>query len=114
MIIEKHSDYLSACSNIYFDERFAFCKGTFVILTASKYGTGSKYADDSNTILIDICDHDDYSCGWKYKTEPDKFLDVLHELLNWMRDHENGTSLYIKMLRDEEFIPSLGCQRVQW
>lgn len=69
---------------------------------------------DANTIGIAIHDNDDFDVGLIYKTDPENFENVLHELINWMRDHEQGRSIYIKIWDTLDFFPDCGCERSRW
>ena len=57
---------------------------------------------------------DDFDIGLVYKTNADKFENVLHELINWMRDHEQGVGLHDNIWNVYEFFPDCGCKRTTW
>lgn len=110
--IEKHSKHLSVYSYIDFgDKNFIFCGMPYVYLTAYKETDGFW---DNNSIGIAIHDKDDFDIGLVYKTDSKHFLDVLHELINWMIDHEQGISLYEKIWKPYDFFPDCGCERERW
>ena len=44
----------------------------------------------------------------------DEFENVLHELINWMRDHEQGVGLHENIWNVYEFFPDCGCERTRW
>ena len=44
----------------------------------------------------------------------DEFENVLHELINWMHDHEQGISIYDDILNIFNFFPDCGCERTRW
>ena len=109
MTIEKVGVLLNVTSNIYFDEKECFCGRPYVFLTATKV------KDYDGYIGIVIHDKDDYDIGLLYTTTDENFTNVLHELINWMRDHEQGISSYEKMACNTyEFFPDLGCERKRW
>ena len=112
IIIEKNSDHLKIISNIYFDNEAVFCGRPYVVLFAHKEKT--KYGWESNTIGIAIHDNDDFDIGLIYKTDAEHFEIVLHELINWMRDHEQGRSCYDDICKPLEFFPDCGCERSRW
>ena len=112
MIIEKKHDHLCVWSNIYFDEKNVFCGRPYIFLTAYKEGTN--YGWDANTIGIVVHDNDDFNIGLIYKSDSEHFEIVLHELINWMRDHEQGTSNYADIWKTFEFFPDCGCERSEW
>lgn len=109
MTIEKVGEFLYVTSSIYFDDKECFCGRPYVCLVTNR---GEWF---NNNIGIKIRDNDDYDVGLMYKTNSENFTDVLHELINWMRDHEQGISSYKKMACDTyEFFPDLGCERKRW
>ena len=109
MTIEKIGIFLYVTSNIYFDEEECFCGRPYAYLAAIKdkcfgYNIGIK-----------IRDKDDYDIGLRYEVNDENFTNVLHELINWMRDHEQGISSYENMACNTyEFFPDLGCERKRW
>lgn len=111
MTIEKKSDHLWVTSNVYFDNEYCFCGRPYISLVAHKDNNGFW---DANTIGVAIHDDDDFDIGLVYKTSPDSFENVLHELINWMRDHEQGTSIYDDILDIFDFFPDCGCERNKW
>lgn len=108
MRFRKSYDGLRIDSYIYFeDARYCFCGFPWVNLVTWK---------SKNQIGINICDKDDFTMGLVYypKTE-DEFFNVLHELINWMRDHEQGVSDFDKLIHDMfNFFPDCGCDRKWW
>ena len=112
MIIEKNIDHLNVWSNIYFDESYCFCGRPYVYLTA--YKDKPKYGWGNNMIGIAVHDNDDFDIGLIYKTNADEFENVLHELINWMHDHEQGVSLHENIWDIYEFFPDCGCERTRW
>lgn len=97
-------------SNIYFDER-VFCIRTYVFLVAFKE---SDLGWPPNSIGIAIHDYGDFDMGLIYKPDEEHFVNVLHKLINWMRDHEQGISLYEALLNINEFFPDCNCKRIRW
>ena len=85
------NDILWVTSNIYFDNECCFCGRPYVSLVAHK---DRNEFWDANTRRICLIDDDDFDIGLIYKTNADEFENVLHELINWMRDHEQGIGLY--------------------
>lgn len=104
MQIEGGKEYLVVNSGIYFGQRENFCGRPYIHLMASEKGN----------IFISIQDQDDFSIGMLYKPEEHMFQDVLHELINWMRDHEQGVTVYNQILRPYKFFPDCECERKIW
>ena len=73
-----------------------------------------KYGWKPYEIGIAIHDKDDFDIGLIYRADEEHFFMVLHELINWMRDHEQGISLYEELLNPFEFFPDCGCERRYW
>lgn len=111
MVINKGYDHLWVRSNIYFDDEECFCGRPYVSLVARKE---KALCLDANTIGIAIHDNDDFDVGLIYKTDSDNFENVLHELINWMRDHEQGRSIYMDIWDTLDFFPDCGCERSRW
>lgn len=116
MIIEKYNDTtLHVESNIYFDDSEYFCGRPYITLFAHKEQTNWW---KGCTIAIGIRDNDDFDVGLVYETDKEHFEDVLHELINWMRDHEQGMSFYEDIwdgvYYGMNFFPDCGCNRHRW
>lgn len=88
-------------SNIYFDIKFT-CGQTYVTLIADK---------EYNYISIVVMDQDNLIIGYEYYPGEDNFFKVLHELINWMNDHENGVSKLDDLFKENFFSNYLGCER---
>lgn len=112
MYIEKRADCLEVISYIDFDDKIYFYGMPYVHLLAYKENT--KYGWNAYEIGIAVLDRDDYDVGLIYKTDNENFFTVLHELINWMRDHEQGISLHEQLLNPYEFFPDCGCERISW
>lgn len=114
MRIEKSQKLLKARSYIDFgDENCVFCKMPFVYLVANYKDSSSGWKPFS--IKIIIRDHDDFEYGMLYKTDEEHFFQVLHELINWMVDHEQGISDIGKLFHSPyDFFPDCGCEVELW
>lgn len=112
MTIEKRFNHLVVTSNIYFDEKACFCGRPYLCLVA--YKEKSDYGWESNQIGIAIHDNDDFDIGLVYTTDTEHFDIVLHELVNWMRDHEQGESIYHDIWDPFNFFLDCGCKREIW
>ena len=109
MKIRKFKDHLSVSAKLNFGyENCLFCGIPCVHLSASKEHT--KFYD-KNTICISVHDYDDLDYGLVYKTDNEHFFDVLHELINWMRDHEQGINSHDDLINVFDFFPELDCER---
>lgn len=115
MIIEKHNKTLCVKSNIYFDNNEHFCERPYVILLAHKEPINHW---NEYSIAIGIRDNDDFDVGLLYEMVEENFENVLHELINWMRDHEQGVSCYEDIwsgiYNGMNFFPDCGCKRTRW
>lgn len=109
MEIRKFKDRLLVSSRLDFgDENCLFCVMPYAFLSASKERTEFY---DANTICISVRDYDDYDYGLIYITDNEHFFNVLHELINWMRDHEQGINNHYDLIDIFNFFPDLGCER---
>lgn len=120
MYIKKSGRILFVCSSIYFDDNECFCKAPYVSLLAEKKKDqtpeSQKYIKNNYKICIYVADYDDFDIGLVYypNTE-EQFFEVLHELVNWMKDHEQGVSYYDELVSNTfEFFPDLDCKRIIW
>lgn len=111
MYFEKHLDHLTVRSNIYFDNNI-FCGRPYIYLIAFK--DKPHFGWDGNIIGIAVHDSDDFDIGLIYKTDTKHFKEVLHELINWMHDHEKGISSLEKLINPKDFFPDCGCERSRW
>ena len=105
------NDNLWVTSNIYFDNECYFCGRPYVSLIAFK---GKNKVCDANIIGIGLSDDYDFAVGLVYKPNADEFENVLHELINWMHDHEQGISIYENIWNEYDFFPDCGCERIIW
>ena len=111
MVINKRYSYLWVWSNIYFDDEQCFCGRPYISLVAHKE---KSLCWDAKTLSRAIHDNDDFDVGLIYKTDSENFENVLHELINWMRDHEQGRSIYMDIWNTFDFFPDCGCERSRW
>jgi hypothetical protein len=108
MKIEKASDkLLHVQSDIFFDKPKGFIGNPHIDLFAVKYPPYNLYPS------VSMCIRDDkrvkYECG--YIMDTSKFDEVIHELINWMIDHENGITEYEKFENHEIFPDYVECSR---
>lgn len=112
MELVRHPYFLEISSEIYFDDEKLFCGRPWVHLFATR--DNSSYGWSCYSLRIGITDHDDYHTGLIYQTDEENFDSVLHELVNWMRDHEQGISSYDELVDTMRFFPDCGCERIIW
>lgn len=111
MIIEKKPLHLIVRSNIYFDSSDYFCDRPYIYLSAHKESDGFW---KSYTIGIGIRDQDDFDIGLVYETNEQSFFTILHELINWMNDHEHGITQYEDIIEPYTFFPDCECAHKLW
>lgn len=112
MIIEKIGSRLSVTSSIHVDDNSYFCGRPYIYLQAFHKSPFSWIEDYS--IIIGIHDNDDFDISLKYNPTSENFADVLHELINWMIDHEKGVASYSNIWNDLEFFPYCECKVRRW
>lgn len=110
MQFSVRNDCLYATSGIHFGPepftRTPFSGRPHVALLARRNKIGP-YA--GNTMLLQVVDEDDYMYGLVYTTDDEHFIKVFHELVNWMKDHEDGISSYEDFEKDiYTFMPYVG------
>ena len=94
MTIIKRGKYgISVWSSIFLDNYAGICGRPYILLNAHKDALTEWWGPYE--IFINICDDDDLDYGFVYKAHnEEEFFDVLHELINWMRDHEQGITYW--------------------
>lgn len=113
MIIQKNIGCLWVTSGIHFDDNTGFCGLPYVSLVANK--NERFYTRKPYTITISVHDDDDFDIGLMYHSSPEQFHNVLHELINWMHDHEKGISSFRRLWEmPMVFFPDCGCERTYW
>ena len=99
--VSKTCERLFIQSSIFLDNYAGICGRPFITLAAYKdailwYGPYEIY--------VHICDYDDFGYGYVYEMRnEEEFFDVLHELVNWMRDHEQGVTYWDDLIDDKLF-----------
>lgn len=112
LIFETVENYLRVKSSLFLDNYDGICGKPYVSLIAHKEET--KYGWPANSIGIAIHDNDDLDEGLIYYTNEETFFDILHELINWMIDHENGVTCKNNIWDAFELFPDVGCERKRW
>lgn len=101
------NDLLHVQSDIFFDKSKGFTGNPHIDLLANKYPPYRLYPS------ISICVRDNkrikYECV--YIMGVNEFDKVIHELINWMVDHENGITEYRKLENHDLFPDYVGCSR---
>lgn len=112
MKIKKYDDLncIAVTSSIYFDQKDCFCDRPYVYLNACKK---NRYGQE-NYIVISIKDLDDFDLGVIYRTSEKDFENILHDLINWMRDHEQGITYYDEIWHPLKFFPDYNCYKDVW
>ena len=91
--VSKTYERLFVQSSIFLDNYDGICGRPFITLAAYKDAISEWYGPYE--IYINVCDYDDFGYGFVYKMQnEEEFFDVLHELVNWMRDHEQGITYW--------------------
>lgn len=105
MIIEKQNELLTATSGIHLSG-YLLCGRPYVYLSTTKDSRR-----EANTIYISILDDDDFDIGIVYYANSENFTKILHELLNWMYEHERDYTYVNELYNVYEIFPELGCKR---
>lgn len=87
--VSKTYERLIVQSLLFLDNYIGFYGRPYTTLCAYKDSISEWFGPYE--IYIGICDYDYFSYGYVYRMQnEEEFFDVLHELINWMRDHEQG------------------------
>ena len=112
---DKYNDAIKVTSDLYVDNKELFCGNPGILLFAFKRSRGRWTSFKDYEIGIEVLDNDDFRAGFIYKANKDNFEDILHELINFMIDHEKGITKTSDILHHiDEFFPDLGCVREYW
>lgn len=104
---------LSVFANIHFDNENGFCGQPQICLLTHKDNPAFGWIE--NQIGITIHDQDDYDIGFIYEPSSEKFFDILHELINWIHDLEQGLISFDNYISDiDNFFPVYDCKRIPW
>ena len=111
LVKNKYEDAIKVSSYLYVDNKELFCGKPEILLVAYKRSIFWKNYE----IGIEVLDDDDFRAGFVYKANKDNFENILHELINFMIDHEKGITKTSDILHHiDEFFPDLGCVREYW
>ena len=111
--VSKTCERLFVQSSIFLDNYVGICGRPFITLSAYK-DTLSKWWGPYE-IYINICDYDDFGYGYVYEMQnEEEFFNVLHELVNWMRDHEQGVTYWDDVVSGNLFPEFRNAEREQW
>lgn len=111
----KNIEAIKATSNLYVDNKELFCGNPGILLFAFKRIGCRNALWKEYEIGIAVLDDDDFHSGFIYKANKDNFENILHELINFMIDHEKGIIKTYDILHNiDEFFPDLGCERRYW
>ena len=104
-------EFLWVDGAIHFDDETIFCGKPWIGLLALKDLHDPWWNDYE--IAVAIHDNDDYDVGVIYTAKnEEQFFDVLHELINWVKDLEHGLCYYNEFITDTKgFFPDLGCEK---
>ena len=109
----KIAERLFVNSAIFLDNYVDICVRPYITLCAYKDVISEWFGPYE--IHINICDYDDFGYGYVYRAHNEKdFFNVLHELINWMRDHEQGVTYWDDVVSDNLFPEFRNAEREQW
>ncbi|MDT4370659.1 hypothetical protein RO865_17955 [Blautia faecis] len=120
MIIEKSVsktyERLFVQSSIFLDNYTGICGRPFITLHAYKDAISEEWYGPYE-IYINIYDYDDFGFGYGYvyrMQNEEEFFNVLHELVNLMKDHEQGIIYWDDVISDNLFPEFKSAERVVW
>lgn len=117
MIIKKDAskiyERLFVQSSIFLDNYAGIFGLPFITLAAYKDVILEWYGPYE--IYMHVCDYDDFDYGCVYKMQnEEEFFDVLHELINWMRDHEHGITYWDDIVNGNLFPEFRNVDKEPW
>lgn len=111
--VSKIYERLIVQSSIFLDNYAGIYERQYITLSAYKDAISEWYGPYE--IYINICDYDDFGYGYIYRMQnEEEFFDVLHELINWMRDHEQGITYWDDIVSGNLFPKFKNTEKVMW
>ena len=111
--VSKTYERLIVQSSIFLDNHIGIYERPYITLGAYKDAISEWYGPYE--IYIGICDYDYFSYGYVYRMQnEEEFFDVLHELINWMRDHEQGITYLDDVISDNLFPEFRNAEMEMW
>lgn len=117
MIIEKSVsktyERLFVQSSIFLDNYTGICGRPFITLHAYKDAISKWYGPYE--IYIHVCGYDNFGYAYVYRMQnEEEFFNILHELVNWMKDHEQGIIYWDDVISDNLFPEFKSAKRERW
>ena len=114
--VSKTYERLFVQSSIFLDNHIGIFKRPYITLCAYKDAISEEWYGPYE-IYINIYDYDDFGFGYGYvyrMQNEEEFFNVLHELVNLMKDHEQGIIYWDDVISDNLFPEFKSAERVVW
>ena len=111
--VSKTYERLFVQSSIFLDNHIGIFKRPYITLCAYKDAISEWYGPYE--IYMHICDYDDFGYGYVYRMQnEEEFFNILHELINWMRDYEHGITYWDDVISGNLFPEFKNIEKVMW
>lgn len=111
--VSKTYERLIVQSLLFLDNHIGIYERPYITLSAYKDAISEWFGPYE--IYINICGYDDFGYGYVYRMQNEEdFFDVLHELINWMRDHEQGITYWDDVISGNLFPEFKSAEMEMW
>ena len=111
--VSKTYERLIVQSLLFLDNYAGICRRPYITLSAYKDAISEWYGPYE--VYMYICGYDNfgYACVYRMQNE-EEFFNILHELINWMRDHEHGITYWDDVVSGNLFPEFKSAEMEMW
>lgn len=113
--VSKTYERLFVQSSIFLGNHIGIYERPYITLSAYKDAISEWYGPYE--IYMHVCGYDNFGFGYGYvyrMQNEEEFFNVLHELVNLMKDHEQGIIYWDDVISDNLFPEFKSAERVVW
>lgn len=110
--VSKTYERLIVQSLLFLDNHIGIYERPYITLSAYKDAISEWYGPYE--IYMHVCGYDfGYTYVYRMQNE-EEFFDILHELVNWMKDHEHGITYWDDVISGNLFPKFRNAEKVMW
>lgn len=110
--VSKTYERLIVQSLLFLDNHIGIYERPYITLSAYKDAISEWYGPYE--IYMHVCGYDfGYAYVYRMQNE-EEFFDILHELVNWMKDHEHGITYWDDVISGNLFPEFRNAEKVMW
>ena len=111
--VSKTYERLFVQSSIFLGNHIGIYERPYITLSAYKDAISEWYGPYE--IYMHVCGYDSFGYAYVYRMQnEEEFFNILHELINWMRDHEQGIIYWDDVISDNLFPEFRNAERELW